>query len=712
MKQAIIVKGKVVLEEVPHPICGSGEILVQNIFSLISAGTELSSLDFSRKSLVGKVLNYPDKIQKGMKMVKDRGLANTYNVVKGILDFGQPAGYSSAGRVVEVGKNVAGFKVGDLVACGGAGYANHAEFIRVPKNLAVKIPEGADLRDASSTTVGSIAMQGVRQADVELGEYVLVMGLGLIGQLTVQILKASGATVIGTDVDEKRVKLALANGADYAYCDPAELKKHVERITYGHGADKTIITASTPSSDPINAALEMTRKKGVVVAVGSVGLEIKRPAWYEKEIDLRISTSYGPGRYDHSYEEGGVDYPYHYVRWTENRNMSSYVELISSGKVSLEKLVPKVFPFEEIGNAYSALTSEEKPLAVFIEYPKNAGKVEKKVFNPAYRGVGGKTGLVRLGIIGAGSFVTAVHLPNLFKLAGKKYELVGISTHDGAKANNMAKQYGFKYATADYKEILSDKNIDAVIIATRHNSHARLLLESMRAGKHVFIEKPLALTAEEVGEIKKYLASQEYKDNPRMFFVGFNRRFSPLAIRLHEKLSDRKHPLVANFRVNDSYAPADNWVNTEEGGGRLLGNGCHMIDFFRFLVNAPAVEYSALSISDDSSYYLPTDNFSASIRYTDGSIANLFYSVMGDQSLPKERLEVFSEGCAYVLEDFRSLDVKGGGGSMRLGRQDKGQLGELVAFADALRDGKWLIPAEELLEVTESSLLINELILK
>ncbi|MEK7547504.1 MAG: bi-domain-containing oxidoreductase, partial [Patescibacteria group bacterium] len=684
MKQILVQKGNIIMEELPAPAISDNEILVKTHYSLISTGTELSGISISKESLLTRALKQPHNVKKAVKMAEEKGILATYKLIKGMLDFGTPTGYSLSGEVIEVGKNITDIKIGDFVGCSGAGIANHAEFVAVPRLLASKIPHGLDLRQAASVTLGAIAMQGVRQANPRLGETVAVIGLGLLGQLTCQILAASGCRVIGIDLDEKRMELAKKFGVV------------TEKPT---DVDSTIITASTESNEPLKQAMEITRKKGTVVIVGAVGLNLQRSPWYEKEIDLKISCSYGPGRYDATYEEEMLDYPLPFVRWTENRNMEEYLKLLAEGKVNFLALEPQEFPFESAQKAYADL-QEKHPLAVLLKY--SAGKLhkhEKIIVNAKKHD---KKGQIGIALIGAGSFATITHLPNLEKLKNY-FSLKAIVSKKGLTAKQLAKRYNADYCASDYGEVLKDPKVDAVLIATRHNLHAEMILKALKAGKHVFVEKPLALNEKELNEIKDfYLAPHPHPSSLiPLLTVGFNRRFSPCAKRAKELTINRKNPMLINYRMNAGYIPLDHWTQKAQGGGRIIGEACHIFDLFNFWTGSVPAKIQALSINPKTKDISAQDNFTASIAYADGSVCNLIYTALGNKDLSKEYAEIYCDGKVLVLDDYKKLEVKSGSGSLKTFTQDKGHLSELEAFAHGIQKGHFPITLEELFSATE-----------
>lgn len=702
MKQALVHKGKIVIEEVPPPAISENEILVKTHYSLISTGTELAGILMSKESLLTRAIKQPHNVKKAMKMAADKGILNTYKIIKGMLDFGTPIGYSLAGQVLDVGQNVTDIKKGDFVACSGAGLANHAEVVAIPRLLAVKIPHGLDVRQAASVTLGAIAMQGVRQANPRFGEVAVVIGLGLIGQLTCQILKNAGCKVIGIDPDTTRCDLAKKLGADAALT-PSQTNE-IKKITDGFGADSTIITASTDSDEPLNQAMEITRRKGTVVVVGSVGLKLQRSPWYEKEIDLKISCSYGPGRYDPTYEEEMLDYPFPYVRWTENRNMEEYLRLLTSGKVNFLALMPQEYSIDDAPKAYEYL-KKEHPLAMLLKYDGESLQHDKKIHITAQK-ISHK-GKIRIALIGAGAFAATTHLPNLEKLKDL-FHLTAIASKKGTTAKQFAKRYGAEYCTTDYEEVMNDPNVDAVLISTRHNLHAKLTLAALRAGKSVFVEKPLSLTMEELNNIKKFFSAS--LSQAPILMVGFNRRFAPHAKRIKELVRNRHNPLLVHYRMNAGYLSPDHWTQRNQGGGRVIGEACHIFDLFQFWTGAKPVDIQAKSINPSTKDILSQDNFFATIKYDDGSVCNLLYTALGNKDLPKEYAEIYCDGKALVLDDFRNLSVKGGPGSLKTFSQDKGHLMELEKFASGVKNGVFQIPIEEILSTTEVSFAVNDLV--
>jgi predicted dehydrogenase len=708
MKQVLVCKGDVRVESVPAPLVVDGSILVEVAYSLISAGTELAGIHRTGESLIKKALSQPDKVKKAIQMARSQGLAKTMATVQTKFGAAEPVGYSCAGTVIDVGAGVDDLKVGDRVACGGAGYANHAEVVLVPRNLVAKIPDSVSLQDACSATVGAIAMQGVRRAEARLGENVAVIGLGLLGQMVVQMLRAAGCHVLGIDIDRERAELAGKLGAEYAIdAAQADPVAQVMNVTGGMGADSTIITAASESNAIVQQAMEMTRKKGKVVVVGAVGLGLQRSPFYEKEIDLLISCSYGPGRYDAEYEEGGSDYPYAYVRWTENRNMQEYLRLIDDGKVDFKTLVDRVYPVDEAAKAYESLGRHEgrRPLAVLLEY-KEEGEPHKLVPRVQIQPTTKITGRIGVAVIGAGNFAQAFHLPNLKSLSSK-YQILAIADTVGTVAESTAKRYEASYATTDYRQVLADDNVDMVVITTRHNLHAAIAMEAAKSGKAVLCEKPMAMNEKELNELVGVL--QETKVP---YMVGFNRRFSPAAVRVKKILSGAssgRTPLVVNYRVNTEHLPPGHWVFSKEGGGRIVGEACHMFDLFNYFTGSTVESVDAKGISDPSGQAVRKDSFAAVLKYADGSVCTLIYTSVGADELGKEYIEIHCGSSSFIIDNFKSLALYGVKGEHWKSRAiQKGHLEELIAFEECMRGGGALpIPLEELVSATRTSYLVE-----
>ena len=683
-------RGELWLAEVPAPACGRGGVLVSTRCSVISAGTERMLLELGKKSLLGKARARPDLVRKVVDTVWARGLRATAEQVFAKLDEPVPLGYSASGEVVEAGRGAAELQPGDRVAIAGAGYANHAEFNFVPRNLCAKIPEGVSYADAAFATIGAIALQGVRQAQPLIGERVVVIGLGLIGLLTVQILKANGCAVLGVDPDEERAALATRLGADAAVSSGAD--RACAAFTGGYGADAVIIAAATPSSQPIEQAAELSRHKGRVVAVGLVGMQVPRDAFYRKELDLRLAMSYGPGRYDPDYEERGNDYPFPYVRFTEQRNLESFLYLVQQKRVTPAALVTHRLPFADALDGYALIegklpaesTLDRKYLGILLEYPADA-RLERTVRRADDRATGAHGGDVGVGFIGAGNFARGVLLPQIVKAGATR--LTAVCTSTGRSAAQTAERFAFAVVTTDADEVLERADTGAVFIATRHGSHAALVAAALRAGKHVFVEKPLCIRQTDLDEVERALQEARGAGFEPCLMVGFNRRFSPHARAVQAAFRDRGTPMVVNYRVNADVIPPESWLHDpEEGGGRIIGEGCHFVDFCTALIGSDPVAVMANSIASDSRDVVAHDSAVITVQYADGSLATIQYLALGHRSLAKERCEVFADGRSAVIDDFRTTRFYGGGRSMH-GKQAKGFAEEIDAFLSACRDG-------------------------
>jgi predicted dehydrogenase/NADPH:quinone reductase-like Zn-dependent oxidoreductase len=630
-------------------------------------------------------------------------------------DQGWNVGYSLAGEIVALGAGITDLAVGDMVACAGAGKANHADYVSVPRNLVCRVPQGCDLQLAATTTVGTIALQGVRRAAPMLGETVCVIGLGLIGQITAQLLHANGVKVLGLDLDPQRVAKALALGMDAGASTAQDYQFLVRDLTGGRGADRVLITAAAKSDALINLAMDVARSKGRVIIVGDVGLNVKRDIFYRKEIDLLISTSYGPGRYDRGYEEEGKDYPFAHVRWTLNRNMQAYLELIADKRVDVAALIERIIPVAEAAKAYRELADSDAadmPLGVLLHYPDDS-RILPHAPNSTRIEVRGhrkpKGNVIRYALLGAGAFGTAMLVPQMAKRKDLFF-LKGIVSRNTTVAGNFARQNQIEVLSTELDDVLKDPAFDLIVIATRHYEHADQVVRCLQSGKHVFVEKPLALNWE---ELDRLAACYEALSEKPLLMVGFNRRFSPAVQALRSALESRRSPLIMNYRLNGGYIALDSWVQGTQGGGRNIGEACHMYDVFRSLSGAPAVSVHAEAIDPSDLPYLRNDNFCATIRYADGSLGNLVYTALGPKTgLPKERLEVFCDGEAYVLDDYRSL-VRARDTQVlwQNDQADKGHFEELSRFGKAVIDGNNSpIPFEELMETSSLALHIEDLL--
>jgi predicted dehydrogenase len=711
MKQVLTQRGNILLVDIPAPFVGQGQILVEVAYSLISTGTELDTIQSTGKSLIEKALEQPEKVKKLIEFLRQQGIQKTIAKINGQLEQALPLGYSCSGTVIQVGEGITDIQPGDKVACAGSGIANHAEIVLVPRNLLVKIPDGCSMKDAASMTLGAIALQGVRRADPRLGEIVAVIGLGLLGQLSIQLLKAAGCRVIGLDLDDRRIAHARELGADYAHNSATvDVNDEVKRHTNGYGVDAAIITAASTSDAITQQAMELTRKKGRVVVVGAVGLGLKRSPFYEKEIDFLISSSYGPGRYDAQYEKMGVDYPFAFVRWTENRNMQEYLQLISDGKVKLDSILEREYDLSQVQVAYKDLQdSTTKPLGIILRYPvANLTDLPQKLETKVTLRSPKNDGKINVAIIGAGSFAKNVHLPNLQKLRSL-FNIHAIVSNTGSNANETAKIFNAVYSTTDFQKVIEDPNVDALIICTRHDLHAEMTLKALSAGKHVLVEKPLALNQEELNLIKTF-----FTENPRgpVLLTGFNRRFSPHVELIKNILDKHPNPKIIDYRMNAGYIPLDQWVHNNEGGGRNIGEACHIYDMLTYLTNAKVINTEAQTIQPKNGYYSSQDNFTSSFSFDDGSLATLHYTSMGSKDYPKESMEIFVDGLVLTLNDYISTSVYGAKlRGVKTNSIEKGHLEELRLFGEAINNKKdWPNPLWQQIQAMEMAFAVEQLI--
>lgn len=687
MKQILqnLKSGELMIEDVPVPQVRAGHLLIETRCSLISAGTERMIVDFGRAGLIEKALQKPDKVRQVIDKVRTDGLAATLDAVNARLDQPIALGYSNVGRVVAVGDGVSGYAVGDRVVSNG----KHAEAVLSPVHLCAKIPDSVRDEDAAFTVLSSIALQGVRLVNPTLGEYVCVMGLGLIGLIAVQILRASGARVIGFDFDADRVALAKEYGAAaYDLSTGIDPVRQAMEFSQGQGIDGVLITAATKSNDVVKHSARMSRQRGRVVLTGVVGLDLDRADFYEKEITFQVSCSYGPGRYDPLYEEAGQDYPLGFVRWTEQRNFEAVLHLMAEGKINIDKLLTKRVPLDAAKDAYDLL-SDKRHIGMLIEYPailkdKGAALATETVVRtmPPQK----PEGRAVIGIIGAGGFTAGQVLPALIRTTAR---LKWISSASGVSGANAARKFSIENNTTDYTAILQDAEVNAVIITTRHGSHAKFVRAALAAGKHVFVEKPLCLTTDELDAIRREQAEQSvhYK-RALMVMVGFNRRFSPLTDILQQHLRHRQQPLTAIYTVNAGYIPPDHWVHDpQEGGGRILGEACHFIDYLVYLTGSDIVQVAAHALGDGTS--ATKDTASITLTFADGSLGVVNYVATGHKSYPKEQCQVFVDGKVFDLDNFRALRAHGVRGltSKKLWRQDKGHAAGFAAFVAAVEQG-------------------------
>lgn len=713
MKQVLFRQGRPIVEDVPAPAAVPGCVLVRVAHSCISAGTEASGLTAGGVPLWRRAWAQPEKLIKTMKMAATHGIRRTAEIISTRLNTSEAVGYAAAGTIIECASDITDLRPGDVVACAGALWANHAQFICVPRQLVALVPRGVSTEHACTATLGAIALHGVRRANPTLGETFVVLGLGLVGQLVAQILRSNGCAVLGLDPDTGRVNLARELGMSAALPDEESLAvDRVHRLTAGHGADGVIITAASPSDRIASTAFAMCRRKGRVVLVGDVGLHLNRADFYAKEIDFLISSSYGPGRYDHRYESDGLDYPIGYVRWTEGRNLEQFLRMLTEGSVKIAPLIGAAYPVADAEKAYATLTAPPpRPLITLLAYPHASETTpDRVVANPKAKPTQGAQ--LGVAIIGAGLFAREMHLPNLRKL-GARIHLHAVMSRTGHHASDAARRFGATLAVTDLDALLTEDRTQAVLITTRHDSHARLTLAALRAGKHALVEKPLALTREELRDIESFFADREQTGAPvPLLFTSFNRRFSPHVQRLGQLLTDRQGPMMIHYRCNAQRLAPDHWVHGPEGGGRNIGEACHFYDLFTALTNARATRVTGQPIRQTSEAARRNENFTASISFDDGSLATLTYTTLGHGDLPKERMEIFADGVAYVLDDYRTLEVIGShhkGVNTRT--VDKGHFAALQAFITAAHTGgDWPIPLWQQIQSARLALDIEDAI--
>ena len=680
MKQVIqdFKTGDLYVGEVPMPSVAEGFVLVRNQYSLISAGTERTTVSTGKASLIGKAKQRPDLVKQVLETYKKEGFSETLKRVRTKLETLKELGYSSAGTVImSMDKNGA-FKPGDRVACGGGGYASHSEIVSVPQNLVVKLPDSLSLDCAAFTTLGAIAMQGVRQANPHLGDYVCVIGLGLLGQITAQILRANGCQVFGIDKSQTMVDMSkIACHRAMTRNNPI-LDSELDAFTEGHGFDSIIITAAAPSNDPIVLATSALRKKGAIVVVGAVPMDIPRePHFYQKELELKISCSYGPGRYDHSYEEEGHDYPYGYVRWTENRNMAAFVRLMANKSIDVKPLITHVFDVNEAEKAYDVVTGKtrEHHTAILLKYSEAEEKKPLRHDQVTFQ----NEQAVRVGFIGAGSFAQKYLIP----YAGTNCQLQTVVTSRGITAKSVGEKFKFQRFSANVQDVFSDKSINAVFIATRHNTHGELVKKALESEKNVFVEKPLTIDREDLATI----AHLARKHNACRLMVGFNRRFSPLAKQAREVFGGLSEPIVINYRINAGFIPNDHWTQTQEGGGRILGEVCHFVDFMQFIAGDHPVQVFADCVTGPNTKMRNHDNTAITIRFRNGSVGTITYLACGDKSLSKEYIEIFGGGKSFIIHDFSMGELYSNGKRGTFKNPGKGHKEEVELFIKTVHGG-------------------------
>jgi predicted dehydrogenase/threonine dehydrogenase-like Zn-dependent dehydrogenase len=688
MKQAVLSKGNVIPRDVPMPNNGHKSVLVKVEYTCISAGTEMNSVRNSQKNLLELALEKPRQAKDGLIMLKERGITALSGAIKRATgaSFGNALGYSGSGEIVSIGSGITGFAIGQRVAVAGVGYANHAGYASVPINLVIPIPDKVTLPEAAPIAVGSIAMQGVRVLAPKPDETIIVMGMGLIGLLTVQMLIVAGCRVIGIDINGKRLAFAQKNyGIEIinSTIDNAETACMI--LTQGRGADGVLFTAATTSSKPMSDCFKILRRKGRFVLVGSSGMKINREDIYKKELEFKISCSYGPGRYDSNYEEGGIDYPYSQVRWTEKRNMSYFLSLIEADKLDIKSMIGGIFPVEDSAQAYKLLERPDAPLITLLSYAdshENISDSTDTVFFNRNKHIKKTKTAISYGVIGAGSFVRSMHLPNLAKYPDKYY-LKAVMSRTGYSAASVAAQFNAEYATTNLERILNDDEIELVVICTRHDLHASIAIKALQAGKHVFVEKPSAINKNQLDELLAVI-----KKSGKAYLTGYNRRFSKYIREVACKVKHRKGTLLLEYTMNAGYIPKDHWVHSLEGGGRIVGEGCHIVDLLGFIAGFDVDSISVSHLFHKSDYYTSDDNVSVIIKYSDNSIAIMNYIANGSSKYPKETLRAYYDGKIITMSDYMSL--KGEGvrvKRLRSSAPQKGQEEEMLNFYEHIKKG-------------------------
>lgn len=712
MRQVFLEKGAIVVKEVSRPLLDEHSVLVSVQYSFISSGTEVATISNANSSILS---NVPYKIKKVIESVADVGIEGTKALIKGKL-VGQSTmiGYSCAGRILEVGAKVTRFRSGDLVACAGAGLANHADLICVPEHLVAKVTSQEHLKAASITTIGAIALQGIRRAQPQLGETVCVIGLGLLGQITVQLAKLSGCTVVGIDLIPERLALAQQLGADYVYNAQDELlKKEIDFLTQHYGVDHTLVTAASKSDAIMQQAMELTRKKGNVVIVGDVGLKLERDPFYKKEINVLISCSYGPGRYDTLYEQKGIDYPYAYVRWTEQRNMQSFVDLLEKGGLNLAPLISKEADIENAAQAYEELKSQSA-LGVVLCYGVRQEKQELTANNACAnaadtqgRFLPARKEKLRVGIVGAGGFAKIKLLPAIAKIDGIKINAVVDA--DMGNALSVSKLYGAAQALSYDDQLFQDDLVDVVVIASPHKFHCDQAMRALKSGKAVFMEKPMVSDYEQYARFSTFL--HRFSDAP--LCVDYNRSFSPYMQKIKKAIEKRHSPLMVHYRMNAGYISKDHWVQSDVGAGRIIGEACHIVDLFCFLTDAKPLAVSVEAMHTAKDDIFPTDNFSAQLTFEDGSICTLLYTSLGHNQLGKERMELFFDGKTIVMDDYAQLHGFGFPNTFHetTVSPDKGHEALIHQFFTSIKQPSFMppIPFDRLALVAQLTLIIDAL---
>lgn len=700
MKQLVqnIKKKSLTIEDLPIPVCKSGGVLVKTLYSAVSVGTEVMKLKNADLSYLQMAKKKPEQVKEVLNTLTQLGPVATYRKVMNKLDSLSPLGYSLVGEVIEIGKGAGDFKIGDIVACGGAGYANHSEINFIPKNLCAKVPSGVELKEASLTTIASIAMQGFRQTQSQIGENVAVIGLGLLGQILIQIINANGCRAFGFDISKAKCDLSVENGAYYAeVVTKTNFEEEIISLTNGFGCDAVIISTGTSSNDPIMLAGKIARDKAKIIDIGITKMDLPWDLYYHKELDFRFSRSYGPGRYDPGYEENGVDYPVGYVRWTEQRNMMSVLQLLKDKKLNFSKLITHEFDFYEAEKIFPEIKEgKEEYLGVILKYGADVDLKQRSINDKASSKR--SESLVKAGMIGAGNYASTMLLPFL----KGKIDLIGIATATGINAQDKAKKFGFSYATTDYKEMLEDSNINIVLIATRHNQHAKMVLDALDKGKNVYVEKPLAISLEELKSINK-----SFSANKSLLMVGFNRRYSA-SVQYLKKQLQKNIAYSVYYQINAGFIPMDKWYQSPEQGGRVIGEVCHFIDTLQYLLDAEPIEVFANSTSVAG---MPEqDNAFITIKFNNGSTCVLAYLADGDKNYSKEKILITGYRTNIEFDNFKTVTVfkDGKTSKKKFLTIDKGQQQEMSALIDSVKTGIMPVTFESLLLNTYTTILAIE----
>jgi predicted dehydrogenase/threonine dehydrogenase-like Zn-dependent dehydrogenase len=706
MKQILqsLRNGNTEVADVPCPSVNSGQVLIRTNTTLISTGTERMLVDFAKASLLNKVRQQPDKVSLVLNKIKTDGLLPTLDSVFNKLDQALPLGYCNVGEIIELGDKTKGFAIGDRVISNG----KHAEAVSVPVNLCAKIPDGVSDEEAVFTVIGAIGLQGIRLVQPTLGECIVVTGLGLIGLITIQLLKAQGCRVLGIDMDPAKLEMAKKFGAEVVDLSVGEDPiLAAQKFSRGRGIDAVLITASTKSNLPVHQGAQMCRKRGRIVLVGVIGLELSRADFYEKELTFQVSCSYGPGRYDANYEEKGLDYPIAFVRWTEQRNFEAILDMISNGSLDMKSLISHRFVIDEAEKAYDMIVKGEPSLGILLEYPKaqrDNEHIKKQTIIFPGRVIGGINTKVNIGFIGSGNYASGVLIPAFKKTNGY---LKTVGSASGLSGFHIGRKYGFESTTTDTKSILEDSKINTIVISTRHDSHAEFVLSALKNGKNVFVEKPLALTATEVDDIENMMISLSEQNIYPLLMVGFNRRFAPQVQKIQELLKGVNTPKSFIMTVNAGSIPSEHWTQDKlVGGGRLIGEACHFIDLLRFLAGEKIKGWQVVTMDESTQ-----DTVSIQLQFGNGSIGTIHYFANGNKAYPKERLEIFCAGKVLQLDNFRNL--KGFGWSnfnkLNLWRQDKGQTECVSSFVSAIQNhAPAPIPLDEIFEVARITIDISK----